>query len=106
MAIKNRKYTRKNNKSRTRRRSHVKRGGSQRHQNDKNLNLAYRLLGRGQYDNVEGFSKHLNDYLKSNEDKASDDYTKIEQINDLLMKGHKKMTKGFDEFQELMDDDN
>ena len=104
MATKNRRNTHKNNKSR--RRSHVKRGGSQSHQIDTNLNLAYRLLGRNQYSNVEGVSRHLNDYLKSNGDKESDDYKKIEQINDILMKGHKMMTEGFDNFLNLMESEN
>ncbi len=95
MKIKNhrsRRSLRKNNKSRR-----LKQGGAPRHQADENLSKAYRNIS-----NIRGDTSHwLSEYLKANEGSNDNDYKKIEQINDMLLTGHKMMEKGYAKFEEL-----
>jgi len=98
---KTRRNIRKNNKSRR-----VKRGGAPRHHEDENLSKAYRYIYGYEGDKDGPYtSHHLNNYLKDNEGSNDDDYKKIEKINDMLLEGHRMMSKGYDEFEELMDSD-
>ena len=103
MKIKNHRSTRslrKNNKSRRQ-----KRGGAPRHHEDENLRKAYRNIYdfNGDKDGPPT-SYWLAEYLKDG-DKDSDDYKKVEKINDMLLTGYKMMMKGYDEFEKLMEED-
>jgi hypothetical protein len=81
----------------------VKRGGAERHFEDKNLSNAYRsIYGYTGSDDAPDSSYWLNDYLQYNEDKESADYKKIKNINDMLITGYKMMSKGYKDFDDFM----
>ena len=103
MATKNRRNRnlRKNNKSR--RRSREKRGVARGNFEDENLSKAYRTIYEKNGDsNGPPTSYWLKQYLKDQTGSESDDYKRVEKINDLLITGYKMMQEGFDEFEELM----
>ena len=103
MATKNRRNRnlRKNNKSR--RRSREKRGVARGNFDDENLSKAYRTIYEKNGDaNGPPTSYWLNQYLTDQAGSESDDYKKVEKINNMLLTGYKMMQEGFDELEELM----
>ena len=96
---KTRRNIRKNSKSRR-----VKRGGAPKDEDEALINARRYIYGY-QGDKDGSYTSHnLNEYLKTT-GRSGDDYEKIEKINDMLLKGYRMMTKGYDEFEEFMDSD-
>ena len=102
MATKNRR-PRRNNKSLRRKRNNRVGAGRD---DDKNLRDAATLLGRGQYDNGDAISESLDKYLLSNPNKDSEDYKKVDKINNMLIEGYRMMKKSLDDFESFMNDEN
>lgn len=95
--------SRRNTHKKTRRSSRKQRGGSSELFEDRNLDRAYRVVYEYVGNENEPYtSYHLNKYLEENKGNPDDNYEKIKEINDMLIKGYKMMKNGYDKFDELM----